>query len=320
MRTALGGGHGVDLVDDHGLDAGERLARRRREHQVQRLGRGDQQVGRATDQLLPVVGRRVARAHPDVGGDERFAQPFGRQFDPFERRPQVLLDVERQGPQRRDVEHPRAMGATLGPRRGGEPVDRGEERRERLARTRRRTDQRVFAADDAWPPLDLRRRRLGERRREPLPHGGRERLENGMVGDDSMVPKGCDSESGLSLQRRTPGRSGLVVERAHLGVGGHVEPGLRCRRRTRRSPRPAPRRRPRRHRRASRAHRPVRGRTTSPASIVTPPSGSPIDIVPSSPVVVSCTVTSSVRGLVAPTRVTSWSVPLTTVAYAAAVV
>ena len=81
MRTALGRGHRVDLVDDHGLDAGERLARRRREHQVQRLGRGDQQVGRAADQLLPVVGRRVARAHRDVGGDERFAEPLGRQFD-----------------------------------------------------------------------------------------------------------------------------------------------------------------------------------------------------------------------------------------------
>ena len=108
VGAALGRGHGVDLVDDHGLDAGERVAGRRREHQVQRLGRGDQQVGRAPDQLLAVVGRRVARAHRHVGGDERFAQPFGRQLDPLERSPEVLLDVERQRPQRGDVEHARA--------------------------------------------------------------------------------------------------------------------------------------------------------------------------------------------------------------------
>jgi len=48
-----------------------------------------------------------------------------------------------------------------------------------------------------------------------------------MMGDDSMVPKGCDSESGLSLQRRTPGRSGLVVERSHdlvtlIELDGHI--------------------------------------------------------------------------------------------------
>ena len=39
-------GDGVDLVDDHRLDAGEHLARPRGQHQVERLGRGDQDVGR----------------------------------------------------------------------------------------------------------------------------------------------------------------------------------------------------------------------------------------------------------------------------------
>ena len=41
----------------------QRLARRRREHQVERLGRGDQEVGRVADELLALVGRRVAGAH-----------------------------------------------------------------------------------------------------------------------------------------------------------------------------------------------------------------------------------------------------------------
>jgi hypothetical protein len=49
--------------------------RRRGEHQVQRLGRRDQQVGRAPDQLLTLVRRRVAGAHPDLGCDESLAEP-----------------------------------------------------------------------------------------------------------------------------------------------------------------------------------------------------------------------------------------------------
>ena len=50
VRAALGGRERVDLVDDHRLDVDQRLARRRGEHQVEALGRGDEQVGRAADE------------------------------------------------------------------------------------------------------------------------------------------------------------------------------------------------------------------------------------------------------------------------------
>ena len=46
VRAALRGRDGVDLVDDHGLDAAEHVARLRGEDQVQRLGRRDEDVGR----------------------------------------------------------------------------------------------------------------------------------------------------------------------------------------------------------------------------------------------------------------------------------
>ena len=46
------------------------------------------------------LGRGVAGAHRHVGGDERLPQPLGGQLDPLERGAQVLLDVERQRPQR----------------------------------------------------------------------------------------------------------------------------------------------------------------------------------------------------------------------------
>ena len=108
VRAALGLGDGVDLVDDHGLDVGEDLARPAREHQVQRLGRGDQDVRRVARHVAPVLLRRVAGAHADadVGAD------------PAQRRAQVLLDVVGERLQRRDVDEP---GAVL---RGllGEPV------------------------------------------------------------------------------------------------------------------------------------------------------------------------------------------------------
>ena len=42
VRTALVGGQGVDLVHDDGLDRAQVFARRRAEHQVERLGRGHQ--------------------------------------------------------------------------------------------------------------------------------------------------------------------------------------------------------------------------------------------------------------------------------------
>ena len=44
MRAALGAGDGVDLVDDDGLDAAQRLPRLAGEQQEQRLGGGDEDV------------------------------------------------------------------------------------------------------------------------------------------------------------------------------------------------------------------------------------------------------------------------------------
>ena len=48
VRAALGAGDRVHLVDDHRLDAAQRLAGLRGEDQEQRLGRGDEDVGRAS--------------------------------------------------------------------------------------------------------------------------------------------------------------------------------------------------------------------------------------------------------------------------------
>ena len=63
-------GRGGRWLADHGLVAAavegdERVGRRGREHEVQALGRGDEHVGRATDEGLAIFRTRVASAHRD---------------------------------------------------------------------------------------------------------------------------------------------------------------------------------------------------------------------------------------------------------------
>ena len=94
VGATLGGGEGMDLVDDDRLDVDERVGGVRRQHQVQTLGRRDQQVGGPAQHRLTLLGRRVAGAHPDLGkvqpaeiGASRLAgEPFGRQGDAGQRR------------------------------------------------------------------------------------------------------------------------------------------------------------------------------------------------------------------------------------------
>jgi hypothetical protein len=83
MRAPLGLGHGVDLVDDHPFDRAEHLPCARGEHEVERLRRGDEHVGRCAQHLLALALRSVARAdrHRHVSAD------------PPQRCAQVALDV-----------------------------------------------------------------------------------------------------------------------------------------------------------------------------------------------------------------------------------
>ena len=106
----LGLGDRVDLVDDHRLGRGEDLADAGGEHQVERLGGGDEDVGRGFFHRPPFGLARVAGPQPDrdVGADPR------------QRRPQVALDVVGERLQRRDVDepHPGCRSCRLA-RRGG---------------------------------------------------------------------------------------------------------------------------------------------------------------------------------------------------------
>ena len=76
--------------------AGEELARLRGEHEVEGLGRGDEDVGRRAQHLAPLALRRVAGAHrhAHVGADAA------------QRRLEVALDVVAERLERRDVDEP----------------------------------------------------------------------------------------------------------------------------------------------------------------------------------------------------------------------
>ena len=69
VRAALGAGDGVDLVDDHRLDRAQHVAGAGGQHQVQRLGRGDQDVGRvAADRRALGWGVSPLRSATATGG------------------------------------------------------------------------------------------------------------------------------------------------------------------------------------------------------------------------------------------------------------
>ncbi len=199
VGAALGAGDRVHLVDDHRLHPAQGLAGLGGEHQEQRLGGGDQDVGWRGLDPAPLLGRGVtgAQADPDLG--HLGAETLRGLPDADQGRAQVALDVDGEGLQRRDVEHPAAQ-LLLGHRLRREPVDRPEERRQRLAGPGGGDDQRVPTGRDRVPRPGLRGRRLREGGGEP-----RLRCRTELV-HRFILPDGTDSPAGVLERRKAGGR------------------------------------------------------------------------------------------------------------------
>ena len=89
VRAALVAGQGVNLVDDHRLDRAQQLAALvGRQQQIERLGRGDQNVRRMAQHRLTLRGGRIAGAHRTGVGALR--RPLGQR--PI--RPAALRDCD----------------------------------------------------------------------------------------------------------------------------------------------------------------------------------------------------------------------------------
>ena len=162
VRAALGAGQRVDLVDDDPLHVAQRLACLRGEDEVERLGRGDEDVRRLLAEGPPLLCRGVAGAHAHPHIPRRRAEPVGGQPDAGQGRAQVAVDVVHERLQRRDVEDAQAR---LGVGRwllGFRAVETPQEGRQRLAAAGGRADERVLAAP-RWPASPAPARRWGRR-------------------------------------------------------------------------------------------------------------------------------------------------------------
>ncbi|MNO99430.1 hypothetical protein D3C76_911990 [compost metagenome] len=184
MTAALVARHGVNLVDDHRVHAGQAFATGRRAHQnVQRLRGGDQDVRGQLAHGCPFFLRGVAGAHCRGDAWRLEALLFDGLADAFEGDLQVEADVVGQGLERRHVHH-LGLGRQLTVVR--EPftkqfVEHGEERAEGLARAGRRGQQRGFTGVNQWPGAGLGFGNRGEVTAEPGADGGVEQREHRVV-------------------------------------------------------------------------------------------------------------------------------------------
>ena len=156
VRTALRSGDRVDLIDDDGARRREHLpAGLAREQQVQRLRRRHEDVRRPLAHRGALGLGRVAGAN--LGADLERRQVAARQLgaDSRERLLEVALDVVRQRLERRDVDDSRHVVELPGHALAHERIDRRQKRGQRLARAGRRSDQRMPAARDRGPRVDL---------------------------------------------------------------------------------------------------------------------------------------------------------------------
>ena len=193
MRAALVGRERVQLIHDHVAHGAQTLTKARRGQQdEERLGRGDEDVGRPPEHRRALVGRSVAGAEPRAHFKYRFnfvGMPLGRGHtmrrlaNSGQRLFEVDPDVVGERFQRRDVEHRDAVAefAALGV--AEKAVDRPHESGERLAAAGGRAQEHVMAgrrvaSGDYRPSEGLRGRGITEALGEPGADGWMKSVEH----------------------------------------------------------------------------------------------------------------------------------------------
>ena len=168
MRPALVAGKRVDFIHDHAAHRSQhRAARLRGEQQVERFGRGDQDVRRVALHRRALRRRSIAGAY--LGAYRHIRQAVLQQgvADAVQRQFEILVDVVRQGLERRDVEHLCLIRQRRVQSVAHQLIDGGEEGRQSLSRAGGRGDERGVARTDRRPGLALYFRRSVEMLAEP---------------------------------------------------------------------------------------------------------------------------------------------------------
>ena len=237
MNAALVAAESVDFVYDHGVNRAEHLpCARAGQHQVQRLGCGDQDVRRLLEHLLTKVSRRIARAHSHVQRRQRLVQSSCDGADPRQGRAQIALDVIVQRFKRGYIKQPNPRTGTWVGRRPVAPschapsrrlcrrlihragwrplggrqltvdlVDAPQKGGDCLARPGRRQDETMLASLDRRPTLGLRRRRRTEGFLKPDADGPRETIER--IGHAAPLGSNCTGQAS-----RCQARTGFAAD------------------------------------------------------------------------------------------------------------
>ena len=109
MRAAFGACNRVNLIDNDSVHAGERRTRFRGEHQIQRLGRGNQNIGWMRNERPAFFSGGIARTHTNGYLRGSVAVLFCCLRDADQWRSQVAFHVHTQCFKGRDVENLRSF-------------------------------------------------------------------------------------------------------------------------------------------------------------------------------------------------------------------
>ena len=175
MRAAFCACYRMYFIDDHRFNAAQRLSGAGGEHQIKRLRRGDQNIGRMTTQLRTLLRRRIAGADPNPN-----SHLWRAGFLPFFANPQqgnlqVALDIRTQGFYRGNIEDSGDFLFFVG---GGggvrclaftkQAIQGIEKRGKGFPRTGRGDHQRVLIRGGHGPRLRLHRRGMLKCRGKPV--------------------------------------------------------------------------------------------------------------------------------------------------------
>jgi len=100
----------VNFVDDYGFDEAEQFAGLRGEHQVERFGSGDENVGGMTEEAGAFSGRSVASANRNGRLVKREAEALRGLGDSDERCAEIAFNIDGEGFDRGDVDDAAALG------------------------------------------------------------------------------------------------------------------------------------------------------------------------------------------------------------------
>src|SRR6185437_10096049 len=175
VRTTLGACDSVYLVQDYRACGREHSASpQRRQHDVERFRRRDEDVRRFADHALALARRRVACAYRDAylgKGEPSLLEPSAQ----LGQRPlQIALDVVVERLERRDVQQMHAVRERCREPLDDQCVQLPEERSQGLSSSRRREYECVVTTRDYRPSLNLWWRRRAQSLGEPFADYGME--------------------------------------------------------------------------------------------------------------------------------------------------